>query len=708
MAFAGAVEALPTELKRDLDAMGALFANVLVNLFADDDEVEPFVKELIGESDDRWLDDEVLALKDLVAKAVPLAKRITQVVVSSDGVDISLALHALQEVDKRKLDLKQSVRMASGLVVGRGPKRALEEGRWPVRVRRKERAEGAKVGRSSAENDDRNRWLKALADIVCEAELPVFGLVGRGADRDLDYGAVLRVVGQGRRLRTVRKRITDWRKFRTYLLGAYGRPWPEGVREVLDYLEVRASEPCARTVPSSFLASLAFIEKSGGVPASRQLAAEPCVRSCVDELNMSLAGNCAPGKKVAPRYPLALVVALEEVVVSAERLDYERMLAWWILVKVWGTLRFDDHRGMAPEKLKLEGGTLSGSLTRSKTSGSGKAIESLPLIVNVEAWLVFPGWLAEGFALWEKHSFERDFFLALPSPGLHGLRKVEANYADATSMTRVLFASLAAFVVIKGEYVKKPEKGKLLQFNAQVFWTEHSARATLTSWAACSTGVSASWLDVLGRWGAKGSAVYVRTYSKRAAVVQARVAVRLRTSASSPHDLVDEASVFSDLQEFLVARGIGKDVVGGSCERLRVFKVALGDVVGESPVSLTALTDSSAEEDLDEDDDGKVNCEKLKEEIVVKKVERGYDVRARMGCFVISHGRRRCLHRIGSCWRVPGKDYANFFDYGPDLPARAAYDAICGDCKRGQTFAEEGSSSSSSSSVSSSPSASGS
>ncbi len=49
------------------------------------------------------------------------------------------------------------------------------------------------------------------------------------------------------------------------------------------------------------------------------------------------------------------------------------MHAWWKLLKVFGTLRFDDHRGLLPESLALGGAALSGKLTRTKTSGRAPA-----------------------------------------------------------------------------------------------------------------------------------------------------------------------------------------------------------------------------------------------------------------------------------------------------------------------------------------------
>ena len=47
--------------------------------------------------------------------------------------------------------------------------------------------------------------------------------------------------------------------------------------------------------------------------------------------------------------------------------------------------------------------------------------------------------------------------------------------------------------------------------------------------------------------------------------------------------------------------------------------------------------------------------------------------------------RFRCLHRVGACHLVPGRDYQQYQDLGDELPAPSAYDAFCKKC-----FGKEG------------------
>ena len=179
-----------------------------------------------------------------------------------------------------------------------------------------------------------------------------------------------------------------------------------------------------------------------------------------------------------------------------------------------------------------------GTLNRTKTSGPGKKIETLPLLVVYAAFLIEPTWLRLGFELWSAHSDKRSYFLCLPSKDREGVRPIESVYTDAVSMTRALNSSLDEFKVTVGAYSKLERS--LFSFPSLSFWAEHSGRATLPSWAACVTSLPSEWIDFLGRWGADKSAGYTRTHLHRVGIIQAQVAASLRHS-DDPHELVDEA-----------------------------------------------------------------------------------------------------------------------------------------------------------------------
>ena len=74
-----------------------------------------------------------------------------------------------------------------------------------------------------------------------------------------------------------------------------------------------------------------------------------------------------------------MAIALEQLVVSEAAAPYHRALAWFRLLKVWGCLRTDDHRGLAPTAVNFTAGFLEATLTRTKTSGHDKIVQTLPL-----------------------------------------------------------------------------------------------------------------------------------------------------------------------------------------------------------------------------------------------------------------------------------------------------------------------------------------
>ena len=57
---------------------------------------------------------------------------------------------------------------------------------------------------------------------------------------------------------------------------------------ILDYLHEARFEPCARSVPSAILKSLALMEQADGVPDTERFSAQAVVRNTVNQLTMEL------------------------------------------------------------------------------------------------------------------------------------------------------------------------------------------------------------------------------------------------------------------------------------------------------------------------------------------------------------------------------------------------------------------------------------
>ena len=73
------------------------------------------------------------------------------------------------------------------------------------------------------------------------------------------------------------------------------------------------------------------------------------------------------------------------------------MYAWYRVVRRWSAMRFDDHRGMVPQLIRLGAGGPRATLVRTKTTGAGKKKEQLELVVDRMTYLVEEGCLATGW-----------------------------------------------------------------------------------------------------------------------------------------------------------------------------------------------------------------------------------------------------------------------------------------------------------------------
>jgi len=448
------------------------------------------------------------------------------------------------------------------------------------------------------------------------------------------------------------------------------------------------------------------------------------------ELSATHAGPEGAQTHRAPRLPLGFLVALEREVVDGQGPDYYKAYAWWQLMAAWASLRFDDHRGLAPSGISLRDGRFFGTLTRSKTTGPGKKVLTLPVVVSRVAYLAHPDWLATGWRLWVRLApHVRDYLLARPTVDLEGTLPVELSYTESAWLLRGLLAGLPRF-------------GEALQGSVEPLiplFTQHSGRCWLASQAAL-LGVPEARLNYLGRWSPSTAKVYVRTAAEVIAGVQEEVAVRIRGEiADGAYPLLGEEQAGHAIGAELRKRGLGSeqaDAVLNSIEawtrellpglgqgaprtppvvmdagpapsaRLPLYDEelpseevqipglppmedwletiwgALGQgaqAPGEAPGAVAPLAAPGAAEAL-------ADFEPAAEPAVpVLPAEAPAEDRIPEMGFVVSIAKSgwRRLHRLGGCARHPGVHYLNFDLLGLDRPDVSAYDDFCRQCWRG-------------------------
>lgn len=697
-----------TDVSAPLLSVGLDTAASFVNLVDDYSSMEEMVKDIF-ETVEKEDDIVVLvaALERLHHSAVVCSGRESRRVIAATCLDI--ALHASRQTMKRDIVDEDGGHDGAFLEAPR----AVVPARWPKKA--KKAVLDTDVPRQHAEDIKRMAIVDAAGELAREAGLPLAIIASRSARPQ----EALRRIGQGRRYRTIEKRVSSWRKARAYFLATSGSPWPRDVEHAINYVEELASGDAPPSCLWCFYFALGFFEKGGGVAVEKQIGKDPNLKACIEELCVNLLSKSGAPRRKAPRIPLAMLLLWEDLVVNVHIPIYERMYAWFQCVRVWASLRFDDHRGMDPASIRLTKEGLTAVLSRTKVSGRDKKIEALPVFVSSSAYVFHTDWLEIGWGFWEAVPHKRDFFLVMPSEDRHGTLKIEVEYADALAMTKAQLLTAKAVAAHNGEITRHDTC--FLDVAAAAYWTEHSPRATLASWVACLGTFPADWPDLLGRWGSCKAEGYVRTHRKRVKAMQEAVASKIRED-KDPHVLFDEGPLLEELRAYLSAKGMTEADVAKTIANLLITG-AMGPRQGicvessrdvsmeDSRVKKADVDighDTKDAEKVNEDNDHKESGDGSDQEEVVLKSVGGhgtFEYANLLGQYVVSvsgkTGKTRRLHKVGECFRKPGVDYRNFVVLGFEEPAPSEYSHQCQHCWSGKRARAAPSSSSSSSSSSS-------
>ena len=189
------------------------------------------------------------------------------------------------------------------------------------------------TARHDAESAERNRWINLLADLL--------------RNTDTSMGRLLRESPANSQLLggTLRSRARVIQKFIAWLITAHGASFPVHWRQLVEYAQVRLSEPCVRGSLKFLHTSFLFLQEVAGIQD----------KFTEDALCDVTLASALPGKspRQAPRFTTIILAALENNIISLDTLVYWRVLSWWFLLQCWATLRFDDHRAIVPADLKV-------------------------------------------------------------------------------------------------------------------------------------------------------------------------------------------------------------------------------------------------------------------------------------------------------------------------------------------------------------------
>ena len=119
------------------------------------------------------------------------------------------------------------------------------------------------------------------------------------------------------------------RRYILWLSAAHGVSFPSDVAHLVDYFQARAQEPTTRGGLKGAHQAMRFFEEITAVPEQERLTDSTVYVLAKKEI------LAAALPKQAPRFPTAVLPALEDVVSDPSAVLYQRIYSWWILVHCW-------------------------------------------------------------------------------------------------------------------------------------------------------------------------------------------------------------------------------------------------------------------------------------------------------------------------------------------------------------------------------------
>ena len=408
------------------------------------------------------------------------------------------------------------------------------------------------VSKASIEQQELKKYTTLLVELIIEADLPLVQVIQSTSSPS---AAWLKVFGR-RRANTLRNRFRTWKNVRVWMSCNKGYVFPRSVQDMLDYLEEVCSDEgnlvrCGKSVPNSVAAALHLLEHVGMVEDS--ISSNVLWNNTLQYWNTALSvGRTA--RKVAPLFPVAIIMSMELYVCDISQPLYLRALAWLWLLMHWCSLRADDCQGLDTHRMLMTHYHWQGVLLQTKTSGPGRKTEELPVFVSKQANLTGADWMKIGFELWQHEplNFQRDYFVMDADQNWNPKKK----FLPPGKMNMFFREILRRLSCLVRPTLLKPwsndNSSPLLDVSLIPFWTGHSARHWAPSIAA-TLSVSKEQRDFLGRWALGkqgGSNDYILTSLQIVTSIQNLIAKSLLEGGGS----YDESALMLQLKQFLQAR----------------------------------------------------------------------------------------------------------------------------------------------------------
>ena len=446
---------------------------------------------------------------------------------------------------------------------------------WPTR-RKRLLANASSNQRQEVQEKERARWLPRLLDLIVVGQLPLW----IRAKSDDDPRRTMKRAGMGRRGKTMRQHVRMLeKKCNEHLIEGAGDHWHASLNVILEYLESQADEPQPRSWFLRFRAAINFVEEAGEVPQVLRFGMQDSFLNSISDIVKHLIAGAPAAPKKAMLFPIALVVALELAVIAADLPLYDRLYAWFKLVRLWIIARGNDMEGTPPSGVKWRRDGLDLTCDQSKVSGPGKKVETYISTVATGAYIAVEDWLEIGYRdLWcQLPDRPRDFFLELPSKDRQSTISQMATYAHCAAMTSALFAELPRPIrvdVDEGDGFifsswEPAESQALLMAGLEKLYSEHCEKAVLPSWAF-ALGMTSDQINRLGPWSMQIGESYARTVRAYRVKTQRDIAARIRANYGK-EDIIGDMAALDSVESYLRTHGTSDENTQAQLRRLRYF-----------------------------------------------------------------------------------------------------------------------------------------
>ena len=205
----------------------------------------------------------------------------------------------------------------------------------------------------------------------------------------------------------------------------------------------------------------------------------------------------------AARYSTLVLAAMEVYISNPSHPPFKRLHCGYMLLKSWGSLRYDDVQRIRRHMLRPVGSMIQTELLSSKTSGPGRRVKQLPMAISFGAQLLGLDWLKTFMHLLNAHlPAKQEFLMEACTNDFQRSTGRELRYYQAAALSKVIVEELRTPIKVLGIWTESDEPaahGALIEL-----FSEHSGRSVVPS-LSLFVEEDKSKRDMVGRWRPSGA-----------------------------------------------------------------------------------------------------------------------------------------------------------------------------------------------------------